>query len=328
MTFRVLTGDDLRTVLTPAACIEAMDEILRRLARGHLFQPLRVITQPPRASGLIALMPSYRAEPVPRFALKALTVMPDNPSRGLDTHMGVVLLSNGETGAIEALVDASVLTEIRTAAASAVATRALARADARTLVVLGAGAQARAHVETIPLVRDVERIVVWSRRREAAEALVRALPAELRGRVEVAGDLRRAVEEADVLVTATAAREPIVEGAWLEHGVHVNAVGACFPDTRELDGVAIARARLFTDRRESAVSESGDYLLALREGAIGEDHAITELGDVLIGSVTGRTSDEEITLFDSLGLAVEDLAAAEAALAAAEERGIGTVVEL
>src|SRR5579862_2034883 len=328
MTFRVLTGDDLRAVLTPAACIEAMEDVLGRLARGHLYQPLRVIAQPPRASGLIGLMPAYRAEPVPRYAVKALTIVPDNPSRGLDTHQGAVLLSNGDTGVLEALVDAAVLTEIRTAAVSAVATRALARADARTLVVLGAGAQARSHVETLPLVRGIERIVVWARRRDAAETLVGRLAPELRARAEVATDLRGAVERADVLVTATAAREPLVEGSWLQHGVHVNAVGSSLPSTRELDGVALARARLFVDRRESAVSEAGDYLLALREGAIGDDHAMTELGDVLTGALTGRTSDEEITLFESLGLAVEDLAAAEAALAAAQQRGVGALVEL
>jgi ornithine cyclodeaminase len=264
-------------------------------------------------------MPAYRGGDEPLYALKAVVVAPENPKRGLDAHQGVVAVFDGVTGRVRGLVNASAITAVRTAAVSAVATRALARADARTLAILGAGVQARSHLEAIRTVLAVERVVAWSRTPGRA--------AELDG-VEEAASAEDALRDADIVVTATTAREPIVRREWLKIGAHVNAVGSSIPTTRELDTATMTAAALFVDRRESTLNESGDYLFAAREGAIGPEHIRAELGEVLIGTADGRRSDDELTVFKSLGLAVEDLAAAEVVLRRAEAEDAGAVVEL
>ena len=219
-------------------------------------------------------------------------------------------------------MNATPITAIRTAAVSGIATRALAREDARELAIVGAGHQAHAHVAAMLEARPFERIRIASRSFESAERLAAEWP--LATAVETAEE---AVRGADVVCTVTSSTEPVVLGEWLEPGAHVNAVGACFPHTRELDGTAVARATLFVDRRESAENEAGDYLLALQEGAIGDGHIRAELGEVLAGTAPGRISPAEITVFESLGLAVEDLAAAEYLEQRALETGTGTTVE-
>jgi ornithine cyclodeaminase len=251
-------------------------------------------------------------------------IMPGNPARGLDAHQGAVLLSNGETGELEGLVDATSLTAIRTAAVSAVATRALAREDARTLAIIGAGVQARAHLEAMSIVRPFERAFIWSRTTEHARRLVEEASATFP--VEGAQSADTAVQDADVIVTVTSSREPVLRREWVADGTHINAVGASIPTSRELDTATVAAATLFVDRRESTENESGDYLMPLREQAIGPEHIRAELGEVLIGAHPGRTSPDEITIFKSLGLAVEDLAAAEYAVRRAREAGVGTEV--
>jgi ornithine cyclodeaminase len=323
---RILTGDDVRAHLTMADCVAAMEEVLTDLARGELYQPLRGVYAPPGAGSFMGLMPAYRDGAAPLWALKAICIYPENPRRGLDAHQGAVLLHDGETGELRALVDASAITEIRTAAVSAVATRALARPGARTLAVLGSGVQARSHVEAMAVVLDLEAVRIAARDAERARAFADEMAARHGVPVEVAATPATAVRDADVVVLATTAREPLVDREDLAPGTHVNAVGSSIPSTRELSGAALAAASLFVDRRESTVNESGDYLLALREGAIGEDHIRAELGEVLAGTAEGRRSAEEITVFKSLGLAVEDLAAAELAAAHAEAAGAGTVV--
>ncbi|HYM81260.1 MAG TPA: ornithine cyclodeaminase family protein, partial [Candidatus Limnocylindria bacterium] len=216
-----------------------------------------------------------------------------------------------EHGRLVAVVDASAITAIRTAAVSAVATRALARPDAGDLAILGSGVQAASHLEAMRAVRPLGRVRVWSRTPENARAFAEREARRHGLAVEPMPSARDALEGADLVCTTTAAREPIVLGEWLVPGAHVNAVGACFAGARELDSAAVARARLFVDRRESALNEAGDFLIARQEGAIGDDHIAGELGEVLLGRVAGRTSPDQITLFESLGLAVEDLAVAE-----------------
>jgi ornithine cyclodeaminase len=213
-------------------------------------------------------------------------------------------------------MNAGAITAIRTAAVSGVATRLLAREDAKTLAILGAGIQGKSHLEAMQAVRDFDRVVVWSR-----------TPGKIAG-VEEAPTAAEAVRDADVVVTATYAAEPILERAWLKPGVHINAVGSSIPTTRELDSATIRDAALFVDRRESTLNEAGDFLIPQREGAIGPEHIRAELGELLIGSAEGRRSDDELTVFKSLGLAVEDLAAAEYVLTRAEEEEEGVVVSL
>jgi ornithine cyclodeaminase/alanine dehydrogenase-like protein (mu-crystallin family) len=251
------------------------------------------------------------------FALKALNVMPDNPRRhGLDAHQGGVLLSDGETGQPTAFLNASAITEIRTAAVSAVATRALAREDARELAILGSGVQARSHLEAMRAVRNFDQVRIYSPTPDHARALADD------GATAVAS-AEEAVRSADVVVTATSSAEPVVERDWLKSGVHINAVGACLPHIRELDTHTVADAAFFTDRRESAENEAGDFVLAQKEGAIGPDHIRAELGEVVAGMAPGRSSDDEITIFESLGLAIEDLAAADHVVRRARAEGVG-----
>jgi ornithine cyclodeaminase len=317
----VLSEHDVRRLLDMESCIEAMTEVLASLARGELFQPLRSIVRPPGAEGLLGLMPAYRGEQTAAWALKEIAVIPSNPVRGLDTHMGGVLLHDGETGELVAVMNASPITEIRTAAVSAVATRALARPDAQRVAILGSGAQARGHVHAMRAVLDDPEIRIWSRDLEKAD--------ELAGRVgaTVYPSVDAALFGAEVVCTTTAAVEPIVEKRWLARGAHVNAVGSCFPTTRELDTETVAHSSFFTDRRESCLNEAGDYILAAAEGAVGPEHIKAELGEVLAGMHPGREREDELTVFESLGIAVEDLASAELVVRRAREQGVGAEVD-
>jgi len=328
MSVRVLSGEDVRAALTMHECIEAMDSVLREYAAGDLYLPLRSVVRPPKSPGLMGLMTAHRAGATPAFGLKAVAIFPENPRRGLDAHQGVVVVFDGEDGRVTAVIDASAVTAIRTAAVSAVATRALARAGATTLAILGAGVQAAAHLESMACVLPLERVRIYSRRPEPAQRLA-AEAAERYGiDAGAAGSVEEALHEAAVVVTTTTAREPIVERAWLAPGAHVNAVGSSIPTTRELDGATMAAARIIVDARESALNESGDILIAQREGTLAGDVALTELGDVLSGTAQGRSGDGDLTVFVSLGLAVEDLAAAELALRVAVANGLGVEVPL
>jgi ornithine cyclodeaminase/alanine dehydrogenase-like protein (mu-crystallin family) len=317
----VLSEADVRQLLDMESCIEAMEEILSALARGELFQPLRSVGRPPDAAGLIGLMPAYRGGDASAYALKEIVVTPDNPTRGLDAHQGAVLLHDGADGQLVALLNASPVTEIRTAAVSAVATRALARSDAERVAILGAGVQARAHVHAMRAVLDDPEIRIWARNLDAAERLA----AEVEAVVAPSPDA--ALFGAEVVCTTTSSRVPIVEHRWFASGAHINAVGSGMPTTRELDTETVAASSLFVDRRESTLNEAGDYLIPAAEGAIGPDHIKAELGDVLVGTHPGRESDGELTLFKSLGLAVEDLASAELVVRRAREQGVGSEVE-
>jgi ornithine cyclodeaminase/alanine dehydrogenase-like protein (mu-crystallin family) len=316
----VLSDHEVRRLLDMESCIAAMEEVLTSLARGELFNPLRSIARPPGAENLLGLMPAHRGGSTPAFALKEIVVVPSNPSRGLDTHMGGVLLHDGETGELLAIMNAAPVTEIRTAAVSAVATRVLARPDAQRVAILGAGAQARGHVHALRAVLDDPEIRIWSRRLEAAEELAGEVGATVSPSVDAA------LFGAEVVCTTTAAREPIVEKRWLARGAHVNAVGSCFPTTRELDTETVAHSSFFTDRRESCLNEAGDYILAATEGALGPDHIKAELGEVLAGLHPGREHEDELTVFESLGIAVEDLASAELVVRRAREQGVGVEV--
>ena len=321
MSLLVLSEHDVRQLLDMESCIEAMSEALASLARDELFQPLRSISRPPGASTLLGLMPAYRAEPAAAYGLKEIVVVPTNPARGLDTHMGGVLLHDGDNGELVAIMNASPITEIRTAAVSAVATRTLARRDAERVAILGAGAQARGHVHALRAVLGDPEIRIWARNQEAAERLAGEVGATVSPSVDAA------LFGAEVVCTTTAATEPIVEKRWLARGAHVNAVGSCFPTTRELDTETVAHASFFTDRRESCLNEAGDYMLAAAEGAVGPEHIRAELGEVLAGMHPGREHEDELTVFESLGIAVEDLASAELVVRRAREQGVGAEVE-
>jgi len=238
------------------------------------------------------------------------------------------MLFETEHGRLLAIVDASQITAIRTAATSAVATRLLAREEASDLALLGSGVQARTHLEAMLLARPIKRVRVWSRDPDHARHFAER-ESQRRGiKVEPMGTAQAAVAEADMICTTTAAREPVLLGEWIAPGAHVNAVGSSVAFTRELDTAAVVKARMFVDRRESTINEAGDFLFPKKEGAIGDDHIQGEIGEILLGQIAGRTSPDEITLFKSLGLAVEDLAAAHHIYLKALEKGLGMAVEL
>jgi ornithine cyclodeaminase len=321
MSLLVLSERDVRGLLDMESCIEAMADVLTSLARGELFQPLRSVVRPPDAAGLLGLMPSHRGGSSPAYALKEIVVTPANPARGLDAHQGAVLLHDGETGELIAVLNASPVTAIRTAAVSAVATRALARKDAERVAILGAGVQARAHVDAMRAVLDDPEVRIYARRMEAGEELA----AEVGALASPSPDA--ALFGAEVVCTTTTSAEPILEHRWLAPGAHVNAVGSSIPTARELDTETMQKASLFVDRRESTLNEAGDYLIPAADGVFGEEHIKAELGEVLAGLAPGRTDERELTVFKSLGIAVEDLAAADLAVRRAREQGVGTEVE-
>ena len=322
----IVDQGQVRRLLPMGECIPLMAETLATLARGQALMPLRQVVALPDAVGALAAMPAHLSSP-PALGIKVITVFPGNHGTEYDSHQGAVLLFETGHGRLLAVMDASSITAIRTAAVSAVATQALARPDAARLALLGAGVQAASHLEAIALVRPLRQVRVWSRNPEHVQAFVAR--ARSRGGIEVeaAASARAAVEGADIVCTVTSSREPVLRGEWLRPGAHVNAVGASVRTARELDSAAVARSRVFVDRRESAQHESGDLLLARAEGAIGDEHLQGELGDVLIGRVPGRRSAEEVTLFKSLGLAVEDVAAAHHIHTRAVASRIGTWVE-
>lgn len=329
MSVLILNHADVHAALTPEDCEQAMAAVLAAHARGEAYYPLRSMMLPPDAPGLMGLMPAYTAgssdDGAPGvFALKAICLIRANPARGLDAHQGIVALFDHDTGIPTAIINASAITEIRTAAVTAVATRALAREDCTVLAILGAGVQCRAHLRAFRDVRPWRELRVFAPTVEHARAIADEHPS-----VTVAPSAREAVEGADVVVTATSSSEPVLEHGWLKEDAHVNAVGASSRNAREIDVPTVAAAALFCDSRESLRNEAGEFILASEQGAIsGEEHVRAELGELLTGLRPGRIDDGELTLFRSLGVAVEDLAAAQLAVARARDRGVGTEVEL
>jgi ornithine cyclodeaminase len=313
-------------LLPMEACVGLMRETLATFARGDAVLPLRSLVRLPDGSGILGLMPGYLGDPR-SFGLKVVSVMPGNHGTPYDSHQGVVMLFGLEHGEPLAILDATSITAIRTAAASGAATDALARKDAGDLALIGSGAQARAHLAAMRVVRRLRRVRVWSRSRDNAELFARAESAALGLSIEVAASAADAARGADLVCTTTSAREPVLEGAWLSPGAHVNAVGACFAATRELDTEAVRRSRFFTDCRESCLNESGDFLIPLKEGAITEAHLLGEIGEVFTGKAPGRLSPDDITVYESLGIALEDLASAHFIHRRAVESGAGTWLE-
>lgn len=323
MDLLVINAAEVRRLLPMAACMEAMAAALKRLGRGEAQNPLRSVNWLPEKRGILLAMPALTEE---AMAIKVITVMPGNHGTPYDSHMGAVILFDAQYGRPLALMDATEITAIRTAAVSGVATRTLAREDAGDLAILGTGVQARSHLQSMLEARPLRRVRVWSRSAAHRVDYVRWADAELEVEVEAVDSAQAAVSGADLICTATATTEPVLQGAWLSPGAHINAVGSSTPTTRELDSAAMAMVSHFVDRRESTLDESGDYLIALQEGAIDEGHIRAELGEVLLGQARGRSNDEEITLFNSLGLAVEDLASAQVIWREAQRQGLGTAV--
>jgi alanine dehydrogenase len=318
----LLSEEDVRIVLSMDDLIAAMRPALVQFSTGRVEQPLRTVVEVGLQKAVFGVMPALITEP-PALGAKLVSVFPSNAGAGLPTHLATILLFDSMTGELMAIMDGRYITEARTAAVSAVATELLARDDAGVLAVIGSGVQARSHVDAIARVRDVRSIRAWSPNPERLATFVRETQPRTGAAVTPCASARAAVEGADIVVLATSAREPVIESDWIADGTHVCAVGACRPDQREMDTALVARARVFVDSRAGARAESGDLLVPMREGAFDETHILGELGEVAAGLVRGRRSAADVTIFKSLGMAVEDVAAAHLAYEKAAERGLG-----
>lgn len=323
MKLRVLNAHDVRALLPMQRCIELMRAAMLLVAREQTLQPIRSSLWHPSGKGLLSMMPGYTADPH-WLGIKVVSVFADNFGTERGSHQGMVLLFEPAHGTPVAVLDGREVTAIRTAAATAVATDVLARSDAATLSILGYGEQAHQHFQSLLHVRRFERILVWGRDFSQAQ---RFCEQDAQSRLEPIGSARAAIERADVICTLTAAAEPILEGRWLRPGQHLNVVGSSIPTTAEVDVEAVARCRLFVDFRDSALQLAGEFRRAREAGAVSDEHILGCVGDVLNGSVTGRTSGEDITMFKSLGMVCEDLVATDFVLRESERLGVGTLVE-
>ncbi|MFJ8686674.1 ornithine cyclodeaminase family protein [Micromonospora wenchangensis] len=331
----VIDGATVRRLLPMADAVDLMRDTFRRYSAGRVVQPVRHMVRSPGGE-VLAVMPAHVAAPDPAttagpyagYGLKTVLIKPDNAARGLPVHVGLVLVFDPDTGLPAALVDAAALTAIRTAAASAAATDALARPDATVLAVLGAGVQARSHLRALGVVRPVKEVRVWNHRPASARALADWARDELDLDVTVVDTVPAAVADADVICTVTAAAEPVLPAAPVAAGAHINAVGSSFADRRELAGDLVGRCAVFVDSRESARAEAGDLLLAAREGHFRIEAVRAEVGEVLGGDHPGRSHTGEITLFKSLGLAAQDVVTGFALYQRAVAAGVGQRVEL
>ena len=325
MRLRVISPEQVIDLLPMSECIEVVDAAMRSAANRDALMPLRSKMSLPE-DGLLGWMPGYMTEPK-IFGMKLVGVFAQNFELGLHSHNGVVVLFEAEHGRPFAVVDASEITAIRTAAASALATRLLARDDASTLTIMGYGAQGRRHLESMLCVREFEDIRVWGRDLVRSQAFADALGPSFNVEIRAVEKARESVRDADVICTVTASSTPVLLGGWLEPGQHVNAVGTSCPGIRELDTEAVSRSRMFVDLREGAIEQAGEFQIARDEGAIDESHILGEIGEVALGRVAGRTGDKDITLYKSLGLVVQDLASAYHVYVKAEEQGIGSTAD-
>ncbi|HLI95926.1 MAG TPA: ornithine cyclodeaminase family protein [Candidatus Baltobacteraceae bacterium] len=313
----------VRHLLPMPGCIGAMEKVFYAASRGDIVQPLRVIAWQPDKRGAVAAMPAYAGGDV---GAKLITVFPQNRAHGLESHQGLVALFETQTGNLLAIAHAGAVTAIRTAAVSGLATRLLAREDANDLALLGSGVQALEHLRAISCVRSLQRVRIWSRtfanaQEFAARHSTPALP------IAACESAEAAVRGADLICTVTAATDPVLRGAWLKPGAHVNAVGSSVPPFRELDTEAVTRSRIFVDMRDCALRESDDLLEPIREGAITESDIAGELSQMVRGACELRTSADETTLFKSVGMAIEDVAAVRLVYERALQSGAAAYVD-
>lgn len=322
----LLTERDVRKVLPMPDLIAAMEGALTQFSAGAVSQPVRSVIEVGTDRAFFGIMPAALNDP-PAMGAKLVTVYERNHHLGLPSHLATIILLDHATGALAAILDGRYITEARTAAVSAVSVKHLANPRARVLAIIGSGVQARSHLEAIRHVRDLSEVRVWSpntAHRDAFIADMSATGLRMRGEASAAS----AVRGADLIVLATSSRTPVIDSTDVADGAHIAAVGACRPDQREMPTALVARSRVFVDSRAAAAREAGDLLIPIGEGAIHEDHISGELGDLVGGRVAGRRSPEQVTIFKSLGLAVEDIVAAQLVVARARTAGLGQSISL
>lgn len=317
----------VRDLLPMDRCIDVISAAMMVASRGDAIQPLRwIMDLPGDDHACFGTMPGYMKDP-DWFGIKVTSVFPENHKVGLQSHQGAFVLFDRDDGRPAAIIHGGEITAIRTAAASAVATRVLSRSSSSSLAILGYGTQARMHLIALQQVRDIDNVTVWGRSRELAERFAEINSADFGIKISVADDVEQAVTNADIICTTTAAVEPILNGSWLEPGVHLNVVGSSTEKFREIDSNAVKRSRFFVDYKPMTLAEGGEFRAALKEGVIDESHILGEIGEVLLGRCVGRQSDTDITMFKSLGMPIEDLASAVYVYEAAQKADVGTVVD-
>lgn len=321
----LLTERDVRAVLTMPDLIAAMEGALAQFSGGGVKQPVRSVIEVGAHRSFFGVMPAAVDDP-PAMGAKLVTVFESNLKIGLTSHLATIVLLDQETGALSAVMDGRYITEARTAAVSAVSVKHLARKDASVLGILGTGVQARSHLEAIRHVRTLEDVRVWSPTVASRDRFVSEMRAATGLPIRAAASASETTHGADLIVIASSSRTPVVADSDVAAGAHIAAVGACRPDQREMPTALIARARVFVDSRAAARVEAGDLLIPIGEGAISEAHIAGELGELVSGRATGRTDAKQVTIFKSLGLAVEDMVAAHLALTRARAAGLGQAI--
>ena len=321
--FRLLTEDHVRALLPMAELITAMESALARFSAGEVLQPVRTVLSVGPTHAYFGLMPAFLAQPA-SLGAKLVTVSNGNHARGLPSHLATIGLLDPDTGSLIALIDGRYITEARTAAVSAVSARHLARPEASTLAIIGTGVQARSHLEAYAEVRALKHVRVWSPTAKSRDRFVDDMRGRVAAHLSATDTAEAAVSGADLIVLATSAPTPVVERSWVAEGAHVVSVGACRPDQREMPPDLVTGSRLFVDSRAAALVESGDVVMGINEQRFGKTHIAGELGEVVLGRVPGRTSVDAITVFKSLGMAVEDVVTADLVLRRAIETGAGS----
>ncbi len=311
-----------------------IDELIAALERAHIqystgnaVMPVRLVVPLPQIDGRITSMPGFLNEDQ-ALGMKVVTYFQNNPRQNVPSILATIMLFSPETGKMIAVMDGSYITAIRTACASAMASKVLSNPTASVLGILGAGVQAKAHIRALSRVRKIRRIKIYSPSGTSASRVKQEVESQLGVAIEVANSAEEAVRGADLIVTATTAKQPILATEWLKSGAHINAVGSHRPDLRELDGATLARSRVFVDSREAIMAECGDVLLALADKSITADHVQAEIGEILAGTRPGRIATEEVTLYKSVGIAIQDVATARLVYHKALQRGVGTDVSV
>jgi len=325
--FRLLTEQQVQSLLPMGDLIAAMESALARFSAGEVLQPVRTVLTVGPSRAYFGLMPAYVPNPG-SLGAKLVTVFSGNAAKQLPSHLATILLLDPETGALQALMDGRYITEARTAAVSAVSARFLAKADASTMAIIGSGVQARSHLEAFSEVRALKDVRIWSPQPRSRERFVSDMSGHVAAAIRATATAEEAVRGADLIVLATSSSTPVLDAGWVLPGAHVVSVGACRPDQREMDPELTARARVYVDSRAAALVESGDVVLGISEGRFTVSHIQGELGEVVLGRVKGRTADDQVTIFKSLGMAVEDVVAADLVFRRAAETGAGTELTL
>jgi ornithine cyclodeaminase/alanine dehydrogenase-like protein (mu-crystallin family) len=325
--FRLLTEEHVKSLLTMSDLITAMESAVARFSAREVLQPVRTVLMVGPTQAYFGVMPAYIAQPA-SLGAKLVTVFNGNHAKGLPSHLATILLLDPETGSLVAIMDGRFITEARTAAVSAVSARHLSRPDASTLAIIGTGVQARSHLEAYSEVRTLKEVRVWSPQARSRDRFVHDMSGHVAAPIRATDAAEAAVRDADLIVLATSAPQPVIEDKWIAAGAHVVSVGACRPDQREMAPELVTRARLFVDSRAAALVESGDVVQGIKEKRFDDGHIAGELGEVVLGRVHGRTSFDGVTVFKSLGMAVEDVVTADLVFRRAVETGAGTELTL